>query len=310
MRGRLNRPLALAVLAVFVLVGVVAVASTGSTPGGSSDTRPPGELLLDTFFSLALVALVPGAVLLIYGLMQRKEIAEEIASGRYRRSTLATLVFFAFLLGLAVYFGLENKRFAFGMGGADVVDIGSNERTPPPGGDPGTGKLYEAEFAWIPVAVVVGLLVLAVAAFGLASRRRQRALSGDDAAVAEQLADVLEETVDDLRAEPDARRAVIAAYARVERAFAAAGLPRRRQETAEEYVPRIFGGLPVDPGGVRTLTDLFEAAKFSNHAVSEEMKLEAIAALEHIRDDLRAAAVRTAEAPAVDLDRPERATTS
>lgn len=308
MRGRLNRPLALAVLAVFVLVGVVAVASTGSTPGGTSDTRPPGELLLDTFFSLALVALVPGAALLIYGLMQRKEIAEEIASGRYRRSTLATLIFFAFLLGLAVYFGLKNKRFAIGMGGADVVDIGSNEQTTSPGGDPGTGRLYEAEFAWIPVAIVVGLLVLAVLAFVLASRRR-RVLADEDAAVAEQLADVLDETLDDLRAEPDARRAVIAAYARLERAFAAAGLPRRRHETAEEYVPRVLGGLEVDEEPVRTLTDLFEAAKFSHHVVSDEMKLSAVAALERIRDDLRAAAAR-AEEPLVEDDPAERAATS
>jgi Domain of unknown function (DUF4129) len=167
---------------------------------------------------------------------------------------------------------------------------------------------YQAEFAWIPVLVVVALAVAAVAAYVLAARRR-RPLAESDAAAAEDLADVLDETLDDLRAEPDARRAVIAAYARLERAFAAAGLPRRRHETAEEYVPRVLGGLEVDEEPVRTLTDLFEAAKFSHHVVSDEMKLSAVAALERIRDDLRAAAAR-AEEPLVEDDPAERAATS
>jgi len=296
-RARSNGPLIVAVLAVFVLVALVAVASTGSTPGGSGDTRAPSDTLLDTLFSLALLALIPGAVILIYGLTQRKEIAAELASGRYRRSNLIALVAFAFLLGLAVYFGLRNKRLTLGEGGIDVVDIGANSQTTAPGTDPGSGRLYEAEFAWIPVAIVVGLLALCVGAFLLASRRRAEATGGGDAVVAEQLADVLEETVDDLRADPDARRAVIAAYARLERSFAAAGLPRRRQETAEEYVPRVLVGLEVDAVAVRLLTDLFTSAKFSHHPVTEAMKLDAVASLERIRDDLRAAADR-AEQPA------------
>ena len=50
------------------------------------------------------------------------------------------------------------------------------------------------------------------------------------------LADVLEETIDDLRAEADPRRAVIAAYARMERALAAAGLPRSPAEAPDEYL--------------------------------------------------------------------------
>ena len=107
---------------------------------------------------------------------------------------------------------------------------------------------------------------------------------------------VLEETLDDLRADPDARRAVIAAYARLERAFASAGLARRRHETAEEYVPRALAALEVDMQAVRTLTDLYTVAKFSHHPVSDEMKLEAVSALERIRDDLRDAAARAAEA--------------
>ncbi len=59
------------------------------------------------------------------------------------------------------------------------------------------------------------------------------------------LADVLEETLDDLRAEIDPRRAVIAAYARMERALAAFGLPRSPSEAPDEYLQRIFVDLDV-----------------------------------------------------------------
>jgi hypothetical protein len=296
MRGRLNRPLLLAVAAVFVLVAVVAIASTGSTPAGTGDTRKPHETLLDTFFSLALIALIPGAVILVYGLMQRKEIAEEIASGRYRRtSTIALIVFLGIVTGI-VYLARDQGLHPLEIFGGEV-GIGPNgEVIPrdPSGNDP---DAYQAEFAWIPVLVILGLIAAAVAAFTIASRRQRRALGDDDAAVAEQLADVLEETLDDLRTEPDPRRAVIAAYARLERSFAAAGVPRREEETAVEYVPRALAGLDVDTAAVRTLTELFTTAKFSHHPVDEGMKLEAISALERIRDDLRAAAARAAEPP-------------
>ena len=82
---------------------------------------------------------------------------------------------------------------------------------------------------------------------------------------------------------------MIAAYARLERTFAAYGLARLRQETAEEHVSRILGELEVDSRLVRRLSDLFARAKFSHHIVDETMKEEAIEALAQIRDDLRAA---------------------
>ncbi len=158
---------------------------------------------------------------------------------------------------------------------------------------------YRAELAWIPVLVVVGLAALGVVAYAIAARRRRSGLELEELGVAEQLTEVLDDTLDDLRAEPDARRAVIAAYARLERSLAAAGLPRRRHETAEEYVTRILSRLEVDAEPVRALTELFARAKFSQHDVDGTMKLAAIDALERIRDELRVAAqrARAAEPP-------------
>jgi Domain of unknown function (DUF4129) len=308
-RGASRIQLAVIVLGVLVLVGVVAVASSGSTSAGSGETRAPGDILLDTFFSLGLLALVPAAALFVYGLMQRKEIAREIASGRYRRTGVAAYLVFAGLFAIAVYFRLRSG-LTFGGAQDELVDPGETRPAGAPTTDPPTGRTYEAEFAWIPVLVVVALVATGVGAYFLAARRRRRLLGPTDERAAEQVADALEDTLDDLRAEPDARRAVIAAYARLERALAATGLPRWRTETAAEYVGRILERLEVDGAPVRTLTDLFTRAKFSQHDVDATMKETAIDALVQIRDELRAAAHRREDEQRQALTAPEQAVPS
>ena len=55
----------------------------------------------------------------------------------------------------------------------------------------------------------------------------------------------VDESLDDLRAEPDPRRAVIAAYARLERVLAAHGLPRKPAEAPLEYLGRMLAELSV-----------------------------------------------------------------
>jgi Domain of unknown function (DUF4129) len=296
-------------LAVLALVGVVAVASTGSTPSGSADGRPPADFLLDTFFSLSLLLFVPALALLVYGLAQRKEIAREIASGRYRRTSVWTYLVLMGALSLAVYLRITDFRFGLRGDQGEVVDVGSQDPSVVPEGVDTAERVYEPEFAWIPALVVLALAVAGIAAFVIASRRSRHvaAMEGD---VAEHVAETLEDTLEDLRAEPDPRRAVIASWARLERALASSGLPRRPAETPEEYVARILGKLEVDPAPVRTLTDLFETAKFSQHEVDEAMRESAIVALVRIRDELREAARRRREEQEGALEAPEPAVTS
>ena len=286
MRGNVARAI-LPALAVLALVGVVAIAATGSTPTGSGATRPPADTLLDTILSLSLVLLIPAAAIFVYGLMQRKAIAREI-SGRYRRTGFVGFAVFMLLFLVVVYLRLRDWKPPPPEELEEPVVPGFG--LPPPTDSPaGTADVYEPEFAWLPVLVVLGLAGIGVAASLLAVRRRAGALDADADDVAETLADVLDETLDDLRAETDPRRAVIAAYARLERALSAHGLPRRRAETQQEYVGRILDDLDVDRRSVRRLTDLFTRAKFSQHDVDVGMKEEAIAALEQVRDELRAA---------------------
>jgi hypothetical protein len=226
----------------------------------------------------------------VYGLLQRKEIAREIASGKYRRTSVWTYLVLMGVFAAAVYFRITDFRLDFRGGANEVVDFGSATERPAPEGDPGDGSVYQPEFAWIPVLVVVGLAAAGIAAYLVASRRRER-VELHASTAAEQVAEILGDDFDDLRAEPDPRRAVVAAYARTERALGGYGFPRRPFEAPLEYLDRIAAPLHERQPSARRLvfelTHLFERAKFSSHAIDAEMKDDAIATLAALRDELR-----------------------
>jgi uncharacterized protein DUF4129 len=144
------------------------------------------------------------------------------------------------------------------------------------------------QLRWEEVVIVLGLLLVVAATYGgLRSRRTPRLFRfGDDAPDA--LAAALDESIDDLRSDPDLRRAIIAAYARMEAALGAAGIPRRPSEAPLEYLERALLTLHASAEAVRRLTDLFEWARFSDHEPEPSMRDEAVDALVAVRDELRA----------------------
>jgi hypothetical protein len=155
----------------------------------------------------------------------------------------------------------------------------------PPEHDP-TTFVYSPGISWVVVTMLVGLVLAATIAY-LVSRRRAAGVREPD--LARQLEVALGDAVDDLRSEADPRRAIIAAYARMERVLAASGAPKRTTETAGEYLARVLLELAPESDAVVRLTDLFSQAKFSHHEIDMTMKEEAIDALEQIRDELRTA---------------------
>ena len=110
---------------------------------------------------------------------------------------------------------------------------------------------------------------------------------------------MLDHTLDQLEDEADPRRAVIAAWIRMERGLAGAGLPRHAAETPLEYTARVLEEARVTPAAVRRLADLYEQAKFSRHTIDEEMRRAAVDAVTVIRRELEAeqAAAGAAAAP-------------
>ena len=288
MRGSAARVLVPAIL-VLGLVGIVAIAATGSTERGTSRARPPSATLVDTILSLGMLAVVAGGILVAYGLLQRKAIAEQVATGRYPRTSIVGWMLFVFAFAAVSYWRL--RLWKPRQPSQSVADAFPRSHSAPRG-TATTANAYEPHFAWIPVVVVLLLAAAGAIAFFL-SERRNRPRPRERDALAEDLAAVIDDTLDDLRLESDPRKAVIAAYVRLERSLAAHGTPRRSAETEEEYLARILNALEVSAGAARRLTQLFERARFSPHAVDAGMKEEAIGALEAVRDELRAADVES-----------------
>ena len=135
--------------------------------------------------------------------------------------------------------------------------------------------------------IVAGFVLLAAAAAVIFLLRRKRGKRRDEVeSPPDALVDALDRSLDDLEGERDPRRAVIRAYARMERALAFHGLPRRPHETSLEYLARLLTSLRVSRTSVKRLTALFERAKFSHHPVDPAMKAEAIEALSTVRAEL------------------------
>ncbi len=266
---------------VLALVAAVGLASRAHTPAGGGGTRAIGQSTLLEYALLLVIAVsivvVPlGIYLFASG---RDEIAESLPRrGNWMAGVLIGMSIFA----LAASILLTTRYFHrhHGSGANSVAPILNaltrNVKRAP----------REVAFDWGPVIVVASLTVLVLAAGGflLVDRRRTR---DRPERIAEALAVALDRTIADLRAEPDPRRAVIAAYAQMERALARAKLPRRPSEAPREYLWRVLPEVGAGADSVERLTSLFERAKFSPHAIDAAMKDEAISALEALRDELR-----------------------
>lgn len=107
----------------------------------------------------------------------------------------------------------------------------------------------------------------------------------DDAATARRAVDA---ALDTLREPADPRAAVIAAYARMEQVLGEQELDRRSSEAPREYLERVLGAerMPEEP--LKTLTALFEEARFSMHAIPSSSPRRAQGALESVRLELAA----------------------
>ena len=276
---------------VLVLLAAVAIASTGGVPGGRPGVRRPSDQLLDVTMSLLAVAVLVGGVVAlgVFALLRRDDAVASAARGTRRRGPMQALASAA----AGVVLVLVALRF---VRSDDAREPGDGQ-LPSIGDAPGIdGELdgrYEPQFTVWPVIVTVALVAVAAVAIALERRARRKAAGPPPPPTVElALADVLDETLDDLRAETDPRRAVIEAYARMERALGAAGLPRGEAEAPEEYLGRVVDGVELGRRNAGRLTALFTWARFSGHDVRPEMKDEAIDTLEAVRDELRAAAAR------------------
>jgi hypothetical protein len=180
--------------------------------------------------------------------------------------------------------------FANFMGGVGATGGAGFEQAPPP----------DAPFFVTWTFAILGLLAgggaLALAVWITSSDRLAQWWEADDdeEAVPPPLVEAVDESLDDLRAESDARRAIIRSYARFERAAAAAGLRRRSAQTPMEFMRDALLRLPAPRSAVTALTALFELARFSDRALGDAERTRALDALDDIKAGMDKAALDAA----------------
>lgn len=285
-----------AALAVVGLLLVTAIASRkplsgeGQTVppvggGRSQINAPPWALTLVA--AGALVALVGILVTAGWPLLRRRKKDEELVR-EFRISRMAKFV------ALLVPFALGAVLVAAAIEGSRArTPIRPSGNLVPRGGrapKPGHFSSYTPP-AWI-LPTVIGVVLLGAGAVLLVvayrGRLGARAEAAPDLEAAAALTGAVDASLDDLRAEPDPRRAVIAAYRRMESTLADAGLPRRAWEAPREYSGRAHNYLELSAPPLQTLTSLFERARFGVGRVGEPLREQAIAALSALREELRA----------------------
>jgi hypothetical protein len=278
-RGRLGWAL-LAPVALLVLVGVVVAASSGHSVGrGSLESETATGAFATLLFALGAIWIAGLLVAspMMSGLTAR---AEVVHRRRWSEALIVLLLVLAVLSVLSASGRLGNRG---GTEGQPVQTIGQ----PDPRGREPAQALETPPIDWVIVLTVFGVALVAFATLAAMMIRGNKHVWREVEA-RKALAEILDDTLDDLRAERDPRKAVIAAYSRMERSLASFGLPRRPFEAPVEYLRRVLEELRSGSPAARRLTHLFERAKFSQHAIDGAMKEEAIDAVATLRDELRA----------------------
>jgi hypothetical protein len=275
----------LAIGGLMALLALVAVAAAGHAPssGASQPSAAAPRLLKDYIATLGILSIPLGLLIIIWAmLMQRVYKDVPLKSKTQLHGVPPAYIAIAVLIPLiaiGIRFADPNRQ-----GPGPLPPRGTAEPEPTKATDP--SDPYEPQFQWLPV-ILVGSLVLGIGgAMVLMSARRQRELLAATP-IRETVDEVLAETLDDLRREQDPRKAVIGAYAKMERTLAARGVPRRESEAPVEYLTRILDVVSASGHSVRRLTRLFSRARYSPHEIDAEMKEEAIDALTGLRAELQ-----------------------
>jgi hypothetical protein len=267
-------------LLVAVLLAAAGIASHGRPLSGGRGTGPTATFFDYVATTLILVALVFLAVA-VWSVLSQK--AGGGGRPRSRWNLLATLLSFAIsaiITALLLHTGFINRLRNLEQNLNKQQPTHTSRKEPPAG-----RNVRNPHLRWDEIAVFI-VLIAGTAVVLYAGRRTRRAPRPWRFGRNEEVAQALDESIDDLRNDPDLRRAIIAAYARMEQALARAGIARHPSEAPFEYMERALRSLDTSAGGAQRLTGLFEWAKFSHHEPEPAMRDDAIAALVAVRDDL------------------------
>ena len=272
-----------------VLLGVVAwaapgMAAGGAGPDGTSGTAPSAA----TSVVNAIVAAMWGAiaVVLIHVIVtirrrQEEEEAEELI-GQPRKAWWMPWLAAAIIFATVVVPVVLSRR---GGNGREVEAVA----TPSASVAPRSSDLTNAREPTMPsVWTILAIGAGAAAAAFVLYRKSSTPIQREHPPLPEEIVHAVDDSIHDIESEPDARRAIIRAYARMEGALARSGVPRRPSETPFEYIEGALRRLMVPAEPVHSLTQLFEIARFSDRHLDATMKQRAIDDLLEVRFALAA----------------------
>jgi hypothetical protein len=275
-------------LLILGLLALVTLAAGGGRPTrhGHLAARPVPAGLQDSWITLLIIGYglaIVGALVVMFRRRHRWRDPES----HWLRNYCTVLVFLTLFTGIgawAIRHGhIHQKSLSLFGQQAQQHPGGLNSS----GGQGRSVPARPAHFQW-PLALAVGGFLLLGGAWIFIRRNSASGIAATEPAGVEgELARAIGSTIEELRSERDARRAVIAAYANMERILASNGLARGPAEVPYEYLARVLHVLEVRGGAVRSLTELFEYAKFSEHEIDPALKERAIESLVMVRDDLQ-----------------------
>jgi hypothetical protein len=268
-------------LAVAVLVAVAGIASHGRPLAGGRGSGPTATFFDYVATTLVLFAIVMLGVVLYSFLTQQKVGA---APRRGRWHLLGALT--AFMGALVIAWVLVHTGFVQRLHNFEK-QLAQRQHSTQSANKSGkqNKNARNPQLRWDEISVFI-VLIAGTAIVLYAGRRTKRTPRPWVFGRKEEVSLAIDESIEDLRTDPDLRRAIVAAYARMEQALGRAGLPRHPAEAPFEYVERALTSLDTSAESVRRLTALFETAKFSHHEPEPEMRDEAIDALLAVRDEL------------------------
>ncbi|HEY2327810.1 MAG TPA: DUF4129 domain-containing protein [Gaiellaceae bacterium] len=265
-----------------ILLALVAIATQSGFGHAGSHTNANHAFVSYalTIFLVLFAVCVPIAIYLRIQQYDATDARKKRGLGRYIRGLAGIAL--AMVFGYFLHFVWPHLRL-LGHHGTRPSQLKS-----PPNAAHGTlktkpGTTQAPTFEW-PVAIIAIVAVMGIVAYTLRPRSKLDPLAA--LPLEDDVAETIERAIDELELEPDARLAVIAAYARMEGALGRHGMARRISETPIEYLRRVLLGMTSHGDAVTRLTTLFERAKFSTHEIDAHAKQEAIAALREIREGM------------------------
>jgi hypothetical protein len=296
-------------IAVVALLAIAAVGSGASVPDGAPVTNAgtlgaahrAGGTMVAAFAALLVVSTALAGVILRALMPSRRSkkapddvewVVQRPAISRLEQAmTIALLV-----LLLAAAIGAVALIAKSTQHGAQTAAVGPGNT--PVAAAPASGAasltatraMGEVGGPWLQLGLTAGAALVGAVALTFFALQRVRKRKSGQGGLGLSLrrrkatTEAVTLSLEDLRRERDPRRAIVAAYARMERVFARAGLPRSPHETPTEFLRRVLSDASAPPAAVSDLTQLFQEAKFSRHELTSEQRDDALRSLLQIRD--------------------------